>query len=145
MTDKAIYVCGPMTGIPKFNYPLFEAVTAQLRADGLLVISPAEQDSAHMQELAKASPDGDLAWLTKQSGESWGDVLSRDVKLIHDHIKGFALLPGWTKSRGAKLEVFVGLLCGITDFAEVEVDHDGFNINEVSPDYIREQIRGNMP
>lgn len=149
-----IYVCGPMSGIPKFNYPLFERVTAELRQDELdtgrnrMVVNPAEEDSPLMQDLARNSRDGDAAVLTAAAGESWGDVLARDVKLIHDHIGSFVLLPDWVKSRGARLEVFVGLLVGVQDFTEVKVLQGGFAAtiyNRASVLTVRERIRENMP
>ena len=37
---------------------------------------------------------------------------TRDVKLVADHVQGVVFLPGWHKSRGARLEAFVALLCG---------------------------------
>lgn len=37
-----VYVAGPMTGIPDFNYPAFNAVADQLRAQGYEVENPAD-------------------------------------------------------------------------------------------------------
>lgn len=146
-SDKAWYVCGPMTRIPRFNYPLFHLVTCFLRNDKTrTVISPAELDSKEMQELAWASPDGDLAKMENDSGETWGDVLARDVKLIEKQIGNFALLPGWELSRGARLEVFVGLLVGVTSFHLVTFGYDGkVQMAPAEVSFIRDQIRSNMP
>lgn len=149
MTDRstmAWYVCGPMTRIPRFNYPLFHLVTMHLRLQPRAVISPAELDSKEMQALAWASPDGDLTKMENDSGETWGDVLARDVRLIEKQIGAFALLPGWDRSRGARLEVFVGLLVGITEFHTVSFSYDGsIQMLSVDIDAIRESIRRNMP
>lgn len=144
------YICGPMTGKPQFNYPLFEAVTEVVRQRNARgAISPAEMDSDVMRAHALASKTGDLAAIEKASGETWGDVLARDVRLIEQKIGGFMLLPGWQKSRGAKLEVFVGLLVGITEFYEVYEELDAFNgpfqFWQRGTDYIRQTIRENMP
>jgi hypothetical protein len=106
------YLAGPMSGIPQFNFPLFERAAKQLRSAGYNIISPAEVD-AKDEELHKrvlASTDGILQ--SSDIKESWGDFLSRDVKIIADKVQGIILLPGWEKSRGARLEAHVALLCG---------------------------------
>lgn len=150
MTDRnsmATYVCGPMSGVRQFNIPLFDSVAEDLRKKGSEVISPAELDSEAMREFALKSETGNMTELTEQlvaaghPRETWGDVLARDVKMIHDDIGAFALLPGWEKSRGARLEVFVGLLVGVTRF--VLVREGGYW--GVSADFIRDKLRANMP
>jgi Domain of unknown function (DUF4406) len=150
MTDRsnmAWYVCGPMSGLPRFNYPLFHLVACYLRDKvEQEVISPTELDSKKMQALAWASKDGNLAAMEAGSGETWGDVLARDVRLIEKKIGHFALLPGWEKSRGARLEVFVGLLVGVTDFYTVYFDENGRVMTYLqSLSVIRDEIRRNMP
>jgi hypothetical protein len=110
---KRVYLAGPMTGIPHFNFPAFLAAAAELRQEqSLTVISPAELDSPAAKKAAEESPDGDPSYYA--SGESWGDLLARDVKLIADGgIEAIVVLPGWEKSKGARLETFVGRLCGL--------------------------------
>ncbi len=143
--DLAWYVCGPMTGVPRFNYPLFDIVTAHLRLTDVGVISPTELDSMEMQTAARESLTGDFNDI-KPAGESWGDILARDVKLIEKEIGNFALLPGWQRSRGARLEVFVALLVGVTSFHAVIFDPTGMiNLVELSVEQVRDTIRGNMP
>lgn len=106
-----VYLAGPMSGIPQFNFPEFYRVTKLLRERHRLeVVSPAELDAKHgVDKEAMASPDGDASKLST----TWGDLLARDVKMIADeNIDGIVFLPGWQKSRGARLEASVGLLCG---------------------------------
>jgi hypothetical protein len=106
-----LYIAGPMTGIPHFNIPAFDAAAAGLRALGHEVINPAEEDSPEVRAAALASSTGSLEDLVS-TGETWGDMLARDVKIIADGVDGVVLLPGWQNSRGARLELFTAHTCG---------------------------------
>ena len=110
-----VYTAGPMTGIPQFNYPAFISYAASLRAHGFEVVSPAELDDPDDKEAALASPDGSMLHYTGATRKTWGDFLARDVKLIADDgIEAIVVLPGWERSRGARLETYVGgALCGL--------------------------------
>lgn len=112
-----LYLAGPMSGIPQFNYPEFARITKELRGAGYNIISPAEHDTPRQQGMAVASNDGLIDGkmpvddrTIKFDGETWGDVLARDVKLIFDRCDGVVVMQNWGKSRGARLEVFVANL-----------------------------------
>ncbi len=81
--------------------------------------------------------------LLTPTGETWAEMLARDVVLVGDKCDGIVFLPNWHKSRGAKLEAFTGLLCGkkfqlfSEDYAE--------GVSEVSADYVRRVLVDNMP
>lgn len=108
-----VYLAGPMTGIPQFNIPAFDDAAEQLRMRGYAVFSPAELDDPDTRAAALASPDG-APGSGAANNETWGDFLARDVKLISDGgIEKVFVLPGWHRSRGARLETFVAALCGI--------------------------------
>jgi len=111
---KLVYVAAPMTGVTAFNIPAIDAAAADLRARGLGVISPAELDDPETRRTALASPDG-APGSGSTNGQTWGDFLARDVKLIADRgLDGIVVLPGWHRSRGARLETFIGnRLCGL--------------------------------
>lgn len=89
------YVSGPMTGMPGLNFDAFHRAAVSLRASGYTVVNPAEFDEA----------DGDLEL-------TWEQYLRRDIKALADctHI---ALLPGWEKSKGAKLEKHIADALGM--------------------------------
>lgn len=42
-----VYIAGPMTGLPDFNYPLFHMAAARWRAAGWVVCNPAENFDGH--------------------------------------------------------------------------------------------------
>jgi hypothetical protein len=97
------YLAGRMSGIDQSNFPAFYAAAADLRGRGMDIISPAELDDAETVQRAMAN---------EAPKQSWGDFLARDVKIVADKVQGIIFLEEWYKSRGAKLEAFVGILCG---------------------------------
>ena len=138
---KPLYLAGPMSGRPQFNFPVFHEAADSLRRWGYDIVSPAEIDSPEIQAAAMASPDGKLDDAGKIAGETWGDILARDVKLIADGVSGIVFLPGWTTSRGAKLEAFVALLTGKTRFHV----YYGGRLTPLSADKVRQALRENIP
>lgn len=102
-----VYIAGPMTGLPQFNFPAFDEAAAHLRATGFDVVSPAELDDPEDRAAALASPDGAMHG-GHHMNKTWGDFLARDVKLLADGgIEAVFVLPGWQGSSGARLETFV--------------------------------------
>lgn len=83
-----IYLSGPMTGLPDFNRPAFYRATKALRKKGYTVVNPPELDANEPQR-------------------SWIGCLRRDIKHLVK-CKAIATLPGWKKSRGANLEIYIG-------------------------------------
>lgn len=88
-----IYIAGPMTGYPEFNYPAFAAAAADLRARGFEVVSPTEVSD-------DVAPDD----YTTERPYGW--YLRRSLRLLLDCDEVY-LLPGWEGSTGARLEVEV--------------------------------------
>jgi hypothetical protein len=85
------YLSGPMTGYENLNFPAFSYAAMTLRAQGLTLISPHENDL--------------------DIGE-WDDYLRHDIKLLAD-CHGLVLLRGWTKSKGAQMELWIALRLGL--------------------------------
>ena len=82
-----LYLAGPMTGYLHLNHPLFNAETLRLRALGYQVVNPVE-----------INPDPAAAW---------SDCMRQDIAQLVS-CDGVAVLPGWTGSKGASLEVYIG-------------------------------------
>ncbi len=96
-----LYLAGPMTGIPKFNYPAFKEAAEDLRFEGYEVLSPHEQDSEEVRAAAWASQYGDPIILP--STFTMSSIIRRNVEDVM-FCEGLALLPGWTGSAGAVME-----------------------------------------
>lgn len=97
-----LYLAGPMSGIPKFNFPEFEYWADTLRSRGFEVLSPHEADPGDVQAIAWASPDGDPSVLPAHDGPL--QTALRNVEGVF-RCDGLALMEGWEKSSGCLHEV----------------------------------------
>lgn len=95
---KKIYIAGPMSGYPEFNFPAFYEAERRLREDGWTVFNPARKDAE--EEL---DPDafavGDPA-MAANKGFSFRDAYLWDVTKVID-ADAILMLPGWQFSPGA--------------------------------------------
>lgn len=82
-----VYVAGPMTGYPEFNYPAFFKAADALRAAGIEPINPARSES-------------------REGCKTWLDFMRLSLLDIAA-CDGIATLTGWQDSRGAALEVHI--------------------------------------
>lgn len=87
-----LYVAGPMTGLPEYNYPAFDAAAAALRQAGYQVVNPAEDG------LPLDAP--------------WEHHLRLAIAKLMS-CQAVATLPGWHRSKGAQLEVHNALALGM--------------------------------
>jgi len=86
-----LQLVGPMTGLPDFNYPLFDSVAAHLRAEGHQVWNPAEVGLL---------------------GGTWACCMRESLAALQ-HAEAVVLLPDWAHSKGANLEVETALALDI--------------------------------
>lgn len=82
-----IYIAGPMTGLPEFNYPAFHTAAERLTERGFDPINPARTE-------------------VREHCRTWLDYMRAS---LHDlaACDAVATLPGWGESRGAALEVHI--------------------------------------
>jgi hypothetical protein len=110
MMLPTLYVAGPMTGKPQFNYPHFMEVTETLTDCGYRVLNPAEVDNLHRAE--EAERDVKCAECYHGRKHEWDWYMRRTIKMLMD-AQAIALLRGWEQSRGAKLEVALATQLGM--------------------------------
>ena len=96
-----LFLSGPMTGIPLFNWPEFDRWTAILRAEGNEVWSPAENDRAKGIDPNDRITQAQLYELVRD-----------DLRALVD-CEGIALMPGWQRSTGARRERDAADWCGL--------------------------------
>ena len=98
MSKQRVYVAGPMTGLPDFNYPAFNAEAQRLRGLGYQVENPAENPAQ----------------------DTWQAYMRQAVaQLVTCDL--VALLPGWENSRGALIENGLAVSLGIPVVLAAEV------------------------
>lgn len=118
------YLAGPMTGIPQDNLPAFIKAAAALRDEGFDITTPVEFETAEVMQAVVDNPE---LTFNEAAGTTWGSALARDVEIIADEIDGLVFLPGWAKSKGARLEALCGILTGkvfgryVTETANIEM------------------------
>lgn len=96
-----IYIAGPMTGYKLYNFPAFDAVADEIRAEGHKPINPADLDREAGFDPATLPEDWD--WSTYLPGVDPNDFINRDIEAIKT-ADAIYMLPGWRESRGARAE-----------------------------------------
>ena len=91
--QKKIYLSGPMTGYPDFNYPAFDDADRLLRNKGYIVFNPANQ-------------------FNRDQSLDWTEYMRADIAAILD-CDEVVVLDGWEMSLGARLEVAVARSIGL--------------------------------
>lgn len=88
---QRIYIAGPMTGLPNYNYHAFDAKAEELRAHGHTVINPAD--------IGRAAFGGKL----DPSKGALKSLLSLELMALKS-CDAIYMLPNWEQSRGARIE-----------------------------------------
>lgn len=90
--DLTYYIAGPMTGIPEYNFPAFDAALECLGKEGIKCVSPHQIDHGETTETRRHLP--------------YQTYLRAGFKLLLD-CGGIILLKGWTHSRGTRHELHI--------------------------------------
>lgn len=117
VTTIKVYISGPITGYEEGNRPAFYEAKELLVKRGYEVILPFDGHSI----------EEEIAALQDSYGEHYWKVIGQDI-LALSKAEGIIFLSGWEKSKGARLEAYIGLLNGlpmwqlITDEVDVELE-----------------------
>ena len=110
-----VYISGPMSGVPQFNYPAFNAMAAELRkvvtgpGEHIEVFNPAEAASPDVQAKAMASANG----MGDEGYPTQGEFIGQAVRtIINGGFDALVMLDGWETSRGARCEAVAGVVSG---------------------------------
>lgn len=95
-----IYIAGPMTGLPEFNFPAFFAAEEKLQELGHECFNPARNDT----EKYGIDVTGTTGKHEEIDGFSLRQALSDDTQYICNEADGVYMLTGWEKSSGATAE-----------------------------------------
>lgn len=101
---KSIYIAGPMSGIPDHNFPAFDDAAERFRSLGWHVVNPAE-----MERVSKDDRPPDNIPIRP---DQYRVYMLRDLSAICS-CTAIALLPGWEKSRGVKVELALARLINL--------------------------------
>lgn len=111
---KTVYIAGPMCGVAFYNFPAFFDAEARWKEAGWLVVNPARLDEERDGftpglHAEFASPEYCTIERTPHGTKYY---LWRDLPYLAA-CDAIALLPGWEKSEGARIELAVAQSCGL--------------------------------
>ena len=107
IAPKQLYLAGPMSNKPYFNFPKFHEYAAKLREQGYTVFSPAECDVDRGGDFWKKCPNGthdELEAAGVHDRINYRDCMRIDLNWIIDNADGIAMMPDWQYSKGAVAE-----------------------------------------
>ncbi len=128
MSNNRVYIAGPMTGIPHYNFPAFFEAENTLSSWGFEPVNPANKDVTDYPDIEEWP---EYATGTPSTKFSLAKAMHWDITQILE-CDGIVLLPGWEASKGANIELTVAKACG----KEIWV-YRGDHLSKYSPDVER--------
>jgi hypothetical protein len=102
-----VYISGPMTGYEDLNFPNFNKMANKLRLQNYDVVNPTE--------------------INFIGNDSWIGWMKGDLKAMME-CDTIVLLDDWEKSKGATIEVYLGIALGMDFYNE---DMESINVKEI--------------
>jgi hypothetical protein len=98
-----IYIAGPMSGYPEFNFPAFFEAQKEFEEKGWKVFNPAQKDIESHGTAIMDNPTGDPILAAKKDGFDIREALRWDTDAICKS-DAILMLRGWEHSPGACAE-----------------------------------------
>lgn len=112
-----VYLAGPMSNLPEFNFPTFFKAEKELQDRGYEVFNPARHDTdkygASTFKQCSTGNHNELKEVLKDRTPTYRDFMKVDLNWIIDNADAIALLPGWENSKGANAEVALAKCLGL--------------------------------
>ena len=133
---STIYICGPMAGYPDLNRAAFDEAAALIEARGDRPLVPHDVGVREHAGPCPAVYDTPAA----QGDHDGGCYLRADLAFMV-HCDSLYVLPGWSRSRGAQIEVLLARLLRIPIEHAAGAEQDGSAIADLAGivDEIRRQ------
>lgn len=122
-----IYIAGPMSGIPDFNFPAFYNAAAILEAKGWTVFNPANKEGETLSEASKVNGDPMQA---KVDGFNFRSVYLWDIEKVIES-DAIYMLPGWERSPGACGEHAVAVAM-TRHYPEYQIIYDAQSVKTIT-------------
>jgi uncharacterized protein DUF4406 len=105
-----VYIAGPMTGYPRYNFPAFDNAQIRWSEAGHQVTTPAGITRQYwIEQFGRTfSPDRDRC---DYGSREMCDLLTRDLAAVC-RADAIVLLPGWAGSKGCAVELATAKLLG---------------------------------
>lgn len=121
LEPKRAYVAGGMSNLPLFGWPVFEGAATTLRGINWDIVSPTEIDvECGMVEVDRFE-DGSIKDVRTTDTFDYEKILAIDFAEVST-CEAIVLLPGWTKSSGAKRELAHAISLGLEVFLYTELE-----------------------
>lgn len=117
---RSIYIAGPMSGCPEFNFPAFNAAQRRLEEAGWRVFNPANkaiEDDLVTEAIAGGDTQGAI-----EGGFDFKEAYLWDVEKVIN-ADAILMLRGWELSHGARGEHAVALAIK-SQFPEYEIIYE---------------------
>ena len=106
---KAIFLSGPMTGYPNYNFEHFNEVAAKLEKCGLKVVNPVDICKKYKQEEVV------------KHKEVFDAMIAEQQKREREDCSAILLLDGWKLSLGVRLELKTALELDFDIYTEEDI------------------------
>lgn len=126
--SKKIYIAGPMSGYPEWNYPSFFAAEEKLQAEGWDVKNPARKDEEMGYDDPEAKKTGDTALSIAKGVFNFREAFEWDIRQI---LQGNAIymLKGWEASPGACAEHATAVVMK-KNYPDYQIIYEGVDVGE---------------